>query len=366
MSYESDDESEVQGTHKWNLINSQALTHSGTNHNDRGMLMPFTDTDTIVVDTGMEPKVNYYSKQAIQTANLVKAKLGKFSLRNIHEAIMNGSVRIPETSTRAQILTADEILVMDVEYKQGLYTEKTQSQETEKTDPTSNNISLEMDLIFDENLTMLISLGIPSNYTMILLVKDKSFDACQPAIDKMVSMHEIIGKNVVEIKVDGEGGIVNTKMSDHLLKQAITVTKLGKNNHDPPHLDRKIRTIKDHIRIIRLLTQFACGGIILLSLYFQICNIVNILPTSANTYNQSPYQALLGRGSNLQEVCPHRPLETVLIAKHNHLTNKTSNANVTKAIFLHAKNIHLPKDKREFEYITLDSMEIITRGEGIG
>ena len=33
---------------------------------------------------------------------------------------------------------------------------------------------------------------------------------------------------------------------------------------------------------------------------------------------------------------------------------------------IHAyKNIHLPKDKREFEYLTLDSMEIITRGEGI-
>ena len=56
----------------------------------------------------------------------------------------------------------------DVEYKQGIYTERTQHQNSEKTDPTSNDIALEMDLIFDENLTMLISLGIPSNFTMIL------------------------------------------------------------------------------------------------------------------------------------------------------------------------------------------------------
>ena len=252
-----------------------------------------------------------------------------------------------------------------MEYKQGIYTEKTQNENSEKTDPTSNDIALEIDLIYDENLTMLISLGIPSNFTMILLVKDKSFESCQPAIDKMIAMHKIMGKNVVEIKVDGEGAITNAKMNDHLLHKSISVTKLGKNNHGIPQLDRKIRTIKDHVRIIRLLTQFACGGIILLSLYFQICNIVNILPTSANTFNYSPYQVIMGRGAKIQDICPHRPLETVLVAKHNDQTNKTTNENMTKAIFLHTKNIHLPKDKREFEYLTLDSMEIITRGEGI-
>jgi len=98
--------------------------------------------------------------------------LGKFSLRKIHEAVLKGSVTIPESFTRAQILTADEILGTDIEYKQGIYTEKIQNKNSEKTDPTSSDIALEMDLIFDENLTMLISLGIPSNYTMILSVKD--------------------------------------------------------------------------------------------------------------------------------------------------------------------------------------------------
>ena len=198
---------------------------------------------------------------------------------------------IPDSFTRAQIITADEILGTDIEYKHGVYTEKKQSQNSEKTDPTSNDISLEMDLIYDENLTMLI---IPSNFTMILSVKDKSFESCQPAVDKMIAMHRIMGRNVVEVKVDGEGAITNTKMTDHLLQQSISTTKLGKNNHGIPHQDRKIRTIKDHVRIIRLVTQFACGGIILLSLYFQICNIVNILPTSANTFHHSPFQILMG------------------------------------------------------------------------
>ena len=253
--------------------------------------------ETMIIDTNMGPRVNYYSRKAIETAQAVKTiqgKLGKFSLRKIHEAILNGSIITPDTFTRVQIITADEILGTDIEYKQGIYTEKTQSENSEKTDPTSNDIALEMDLIYDENLTMLISLGIPSNFTMILSVKDKSFESCQPAVDKMIAMHRIMGRNVVEVKVDGEGAITNTKMTDHLLKQSINTTKLGKNNHGIPHLDRKIRTIKDHVRIIRLLTQFACGGIILLSLYFQICNIVNILPTNANAFHHSPFQILMG------------------------------------------------------------------------
>ena len=153
-----------------------------------------------------------------------------------------------------------------------------------------------MDLIFDENLTMLISLGLPSNFTMILSVKDKSFESCQLAVDKMIAMHKILGRTVVEIKIDGEGAITNTKMNDHLLRQSINVTKLSRNNHGIPHLvDRKIRTI-DHIRIVRLMTSYACGGIILLALYFQICNVVNILPTNADAFNYSPYQVIIYNG----------------------------------------------------------------------
>ena len=76
-------------------------------------------------------RVNYYSKKAIEVAQTVKtlqAKLGKFSLRRVHEAILNGFVIVPDSFTRAQILTADEILGTDVDYKQGVFTEKTQSQ----------------------------------------------------------------------------------------------------------------------------------------------------------------------------------------------------------------------------------------------
>ena len=45
----------------------------------------------------------------------------------------------------------------------------------------------------------------------------------------MIAMHKILGKTVVEIKVDGEGAITNAKMNDHLLRQSINVTRLSRN-----------------------------------------------------------------------------------------------------------------------------------------
>ena len=181
ISYDSDEDNDIPLA--WNTINTSAryaqipdsLTHM-TKENPDNLI------EKMVIDTNLGPRVNYYSRKAIEVAQTVKniqGKLVKFSHRKIHEAVLNGAVMIPESFTKAQILTADEILGTDIEYKQGIYTEKTQSKNSEKTDPTSSDIALEMDLIFDENWTMLISLGIPYNYTMILSVKDKSFESCQ-------------------------------------------------------------------------------------------------------------------------------------------------------------------------------------------
>ena len=67
----------------------------------------------------------------------------------------------------------------------------------------------------------------------------------------------------------------------------------------------------------------------------------------------------------MKDVCPHRPLQTILVAKHNDTTNNTANENKTEAVFLYATNIHLmPKGKPEFEFLTVNTLEKITRGEG--
>ena len=70
---------------------------------------------------------------------------------------------------------------------------------------------MEMDLIFNENLIMLISVYIPILYTMIVMLEDKKAETIIPAIEKMIAAHKREGRNVTLIRVDGEGGIVQQK-----------------------------------------------------------------------------------------------------------------------------------------------------------
>jgi len=65
-----------------------------------------------------------------------------------------------------------------------------QNKNTEKTDPTSTDVTMEMDLIFNENLIMLISVYIPILYTMIVMLEDKKAETIIPAIEKMIAAHK--------------------------------------------------------------------------------------------------------------------------------------------------------------------------------
>jgi hypothetical protein len=74
---------------------------------------------------------------------------------------------------------------------------------------------------------------------------------------------------------------------------------------------------------------------------------------------------MLGRNAKIEDICPHKPLETVLVTKNNDITNRTGNQNMTEAIFLYASNIHIAsKQRTEFTFLTIDTLEKITRGSG--
>ena len=101
----------------------------------------------------------------------------------------------------------------------------------------------------------------------------------------------------------------------------------------------------------------------LLALFLQMVNIVNIMPTRGNTNSLSPFQVMLGRNAKMEDTCPHKPLETVLVSKNNDITNRTGNQNMIEAVFLYASNIHVTsKQKTEFTFLIIDTLKKITRG----
>ena len=213
---------------------------------------------------------------------------------------------------------------------------------------------------------MLICIAIPTLWTVLLQLKDKTAEVILAAIEKVITVFKLMRKKVTMIFVDGEAGVDSPKTKDRLfVKHDAMVDSSGKKRHTIQTLDRKTRTIKDHVRAIRSMVPFAVGGTMLLALFLQMTNIVNIMPTKGNNNGRSPFQAILGRNARLADICPHKSLETVLIAKHNDITNRTSNHNVIEAIFLFSSNINtVSKSKPEFNYLTVDTLEVITRGEG--
>jgi len=296
----------------------------------------------------------------------MQAKLGKFSLNKVAEAMLGGAIKNDTDYTRQQILTADTILGKDIAYKKGVHTQKQQYKESNEDDATTNHLTLEIDIIYDENLSMLAGVALPTSWTVLIQIKDKTAETLLHNIQKMLALFEVMGKKVTHIRVDGEKGVVSPATKEKLLlDNKVTVDNSGKKNHSIQTLDRKVRTLKDHVRAIRNLVPFAVGGIMLMALFLQMTNIINIIPTRGNHNNLSPFQAMLGRNARMEDICPHKPLETVLVSKHNDVTNNTSNENMTESVFLYATNIHLmPTGKPEFEYLTVNTLEKITRGEG--
>ena len=153
----------------------------------------------------------YYSKSAIKIAESVKdtqTRLGKFSLNKVAEAMLGGAIKNDTDYTRQQILTADTILGRDISYKKGVHTQKQQYKGSEQDDATTNHITLEIDIIFEENLSILTGVALPTSWTVLIQIKDKTAELLLHNIQKMISLFDVMGKKVTHIRVDGEKGVV--------------------------------------------------------------------------------------------------------------------------------------------------------------
>ena len=181
-----------------------------------------------------EDTQRHYSKEALKKAEAVKeiqARCGKFSLRKLYDAFLTGAIVNTEGYTKTQIMTADEILGSDVDYLKGVYTEKQQFKGTEG-EPNPDEVVLEADIIFDENLTMLACVAIPTLWTVLLQLKDKTAEVILEAIEKVIAVFKFMGKKVTMIIVDGEAGVDSPKTKDRLLVKHEAILDLsGKKRH---------------------------------------------------------------------------------------------------------------------------------------
>jgi len=77
--------------------------------------------------------------------------------------MLGGAIKNDTDYTRQQILTADTILGKDIAYKKGVHTQKQQYKGSNEDDATTNHLTLEIDIIYDENLSMLAGVALPTS-----------------------------------------------------------------------------------------------------------------------------------------------------------------------------------------------------------
>ena len=94
------------------------------------------------------------------------------SLRKIAEAKIGGALTNREGWSGAQILATDKILGTNVAYKMGVHTAKKQFRGSQE-EHDEDKVVLEADIIFDENLIMLMCVAIPTAWTSIIHLTGK-------------------------------------------------------------------------------------------------------------------------------------------------------------------------------------------------
>ena len=309
----------------------------------------------------------YVSKKSLASAISVKKlqrNLGMFSLRTLADAVLGGAVDTGgRPFTRREILEADLILGNDPHYLNGVYTKEKHALNVEnKISIISGELMLECDLIFDENLIFLIAVAIPTGWTCLRQMSDRSAPNVLVALKSIIAFFAFFNRAVKFIRCDGESSLV-------MLAEEVK-TKLNVQLESLPtgvHLgvcDRKSRTVKDHVRGARSATLFAVGGLLLAALYIQTANIINILPTKFNPDSRSPYQELLGCSASLENIARSPPLDTVMVPYEHNQSNRTANKRMRECIFLHASKPHILGNATG-TYLTTDTLEVIERDHSI-
>ena len=108
------------------------------------------------------------------------------SLNKVVEAMLGGAIKNDTDYIRQQILTANTIFGRDISYKKGVHTQNQQYKGSEH-DATNNHIMLEVDIIFEENLSILAGVALLTSWTVLIQTKDKTAEVLLHNIQKMIA-----------------------------------------------------------------------------------------------------------------------------------------------------------------------------------
>ena len=164
-----------------------------------------------------------------------------------------------------------------------------------------------MDYIFDEKCTWLVSVIDPSGHTLITQVNGKGTEEARTALKDQVKQYDAYDITVKVAQCDSEGsfGKIGVDFKEWIKGGDMMVFPRG--NH-MSLIDSVVRRIKIKVRSWRATLSFLfIGGTILSGLYTAAVSSLNMLATSHNPGDQSPFAMLTGEKADLAKIFKQMP-----------------------------------------------------------
>ena len=266
---------------------------------------PILSTSRTYVNQVSFRKRRYTSKQIkkAELAHLIRERLGWPSTQTLKKLVNSGAIlNLPITSMDIDVDL--DIFGRSFEDAAGKYTYRpTPSTVGEKiSDEASvfvenmknSETTLYCDLFFAGGLVFLITVSRPLDYTIISVVKSKTWTEILQTIEAHKNVYTKYGWNYVKtIRFDNEKGVecirnlLATKLNLHLETSA--------PYQHVAIIEAKIRRIKERCRCQIAHLGYKMNRTFLAHLPQYVARRVNICPSSHNGVSVSPYEILTGR-----------------------------------------------------------------------
>ena len=258
----------------------------------------FNDIARILMSTVLENE-KLYSKREVEAAKKARTfqkRLGYAPSNGIIDLISAGGIKNAPV-TEHDMRRADSIYGKDASILKGRTTRsKTDGITFEHVPiPLIINQVLHADIMFVEGKPFLITVSEPLCLTMVSeLINGRKYDAIQLVLENQINKYTSKGFKIGTICSDGEGAIAKLERESGLTDKSITINISGPGQHVPT-IERKIRQVKERVRIILHSLPYTLAGFLLVYLVYYAVSRINMFKTTVKMDKTSPAETFTGR-----------------------------------------------------------------------
>jgi hypothetical protein len=151
---------------------------------------------------------------------------------------------------------------------------------------------MEVDIFFIKKIPFLLGLMLPLGLSMCAYLKTRKVEAVSAGIKHFLGLARSRGYEVTELRCDGENSVAS--MTGALGNEGINFEPAGPGQH-VPHVENKIKTIKERVRAHDNSLPFVMTKILLIMCVLFCVSRINWMPSKSQVDKKPPMEQFSGR-----------------------------------------------------------------------